>query len=417
MLNKPLKIALMSPIFPPEMYTSASMCQELAQELVKRGHDVTVFTTNPNRPQGVIYPGYERKWRQESFENGYRLIRTWSWFIGAGRSGFQRIMESLSFGVVAGLQFAFDKRFDVMLHISWPALCASLLTAAAKAKGVPSLYYIQDFLPEQAENTGMIKPGGFLSSMLMFFDRLACQHSAGILVLSDGFKDHVVTTRGTAGDKILVSPIHIDTNEIYPVDRNNYWRAKHDIDEETKIVLYSGTLGHVSGITILKDVLSLISEDEKILFICIGEGPCKADIEMLVEQYPGKIMCLPFQEKEDYVFAMGACDIALLTMDPKCGEGSVPSKMYAYMAAGRAVVSNAPEGSENRRLILSSRCGTVVSPDSPEQLAEGICKMLRDQNALTEMGRHGRSYIEEHCTPTKAVDRLESFWAGLTGNH
>ena len=42
-------------------YPEPFRIHEICQELVRRGHIVTVLTTYPNYPAGRIYDGYENK--------------------------------------------------------------------------------------------------------------------------------------------------------------------------------------------------------------------------------------------------------------------------------------------------------------------------------------------------------------------
>ena len=50
---------------------------ELARELQRRGHDVTVVTAFPHYPSGQLYPGYRlRPWSWETRE-GVRVLRTY----------------------------------------------------------------------------------------------------------------------------------------------------------------------------------------------------------------------------------------------------------------------------------------------------------------------------------------------------
>ena len=58
-----MKILFLSDNFPPEVNAPASRTFEHCREWVKAGHDVTVITTAPNFPKGVVFPGYRNRWR------------------------------------------------------------------------------------------------------------------------------------------------------------------------------------------------------------------------------------------------------------------------------------------------------------------------------------------------------------------
>lgn len=404
-----MRIAMICPLFPPEVLPGGVMWHRLAKELARRGHDVTVFTAFPNRPEGIVHKGFSRSFKSVSIEGEFRLIRFWTWLIGPERRVRNRVMENISFGIMGAWHFMFSKKYDLMLYDPWPAICAYFLSAAARLKNTPSFYYIQDLLPEQAEGTGMIKQGGILSQILLWFDRKACLNSTGLFVLSQGFLKQVCETRGIPREKIRVAPIQVDTDAIYPVNRNNKWREIQGIGEDAFLVLYTGTFGYVSGINILNDVLPRIDFREKIVFVCIGEGPLRPELEALAEIYP-HLRVLPYQPDKDYLLALGAADLTFLPMDSNCGLGSVPSKMYSYMAAGRAILSNAPANSENAALIRMSACGVIVPPKDAGALVDEILKLRLQPELLTRMGERGREYIVNHCTTQHVAAIMESFW-------
>ena len=65
------KILVISQNYYPEQFRITNICEEL----VKRGHQVTVLTGLPNYPQGKIYDGYRNGERRDEVINGVRVVR------------------------------------------------------------------------------------------------------------------------------------------------------------------------------------------------------------------------------------------------------------------------------------------------------------------------------------------------------
>lgn len=65
-----MRILVVSQYYYPEPFRINEICEEL----VLRGHNVTVLTGNPNYPDGEIYAGYDNKDNEEII-NGVRVIR------------------------------------------------------------------------------------------------------------------------------------------------------------------------------------------------------------------------------------------------------------------------------------------------------------------------------------------------------
>ena len=66
-----MKILAVCQYYDPEPFRITDMCEEL----VKRGHEVTILTGVPNYPMGEIYPGYEKGQRRKEEKNGVKIIR------------------------------------------------------------------------------------------------------------------------------------------------------------------------------------------------------------------------------------------------------------------------------------------------------------------------------------------------------
>ena len=405
---KPIIIA--NPLFPPEPMPSGEMCFNLAKEFSRSGDGVTVISGFPNRPKGVVYDGFFRSIRNETVTSGFRLIRCFTWLIGPKRKTVDRLLENLSFGIFAGLNLVFEPGKGILLVEAWPVFCSFLLALVGRIKKHRTFYFIQDLLPEQAEQVGMLPKGGFLSRFMLFVDRLACRMASGVFVLSPGMKDWVAQTREIPLSKIEVVPIQIDLSR-FPKDNSSHsWRKNHGYSEKDFLILFSGTLGFVSGLDILADVLPLIPPETNLRFVIVGEGPLKPFLSSLLEKYPN-LKLLPYQADSEFPKMLQSVDLTLLPMKGSCGIGSVPSKMYSYMAAGKPVLSNAPLCSENARIIRTMGCGELVAPDSPNELARALIKLSSDKPTLERMGKAGRNYIEENCTVEQIAKKLHAIFS------
>ncbi len=65
-----MRILVISQYFRPENFR----INDLAIELVERGHEVTVLTGSPNYPEGRFFPGYRFFNREEDY-HGVRVVR------------------------------------------------------------------------------------------------------------------------------------------------------------------------------------------------------------------------------------------------------------------------------------------------------------------------------------------------------
>ena len=98
-----MRITIVSCVFPPEPVVSAQTSGQIVDELVKRGHEVTVVAPFPNRPGGYIFPGFKRRlFPRRAVEDYFQIVRCLSFF-SEKSTLFSRFWENISFGWVSGL--------------------------------------------------------------------------------------------------------------------------------------------------------------------------------------------------------------------------------------------------------------------------------------------------------------------------
>src|SRR5690349_24901865 len=95
-------ILFIAPYYPPEKGAAATRVSETATRLVKRGHQVTVLTTVPNYPTGIVPQKYRGRLVQQEILDGVQVIRVWS-YVSHNRNFLRRILAHLSFGCLTPL--------------------------------------------------------------------------------------------------------------------------------------------------------------------------------------------------------------------------------------------------------------------------------------------------------------------------
>ncbi|MFL5655642.1 MAG: hypothetical protein ACJ8CB_15875 [Ktedonobacteraceae bacterium] len=93
-------ILFITPYYPPETAAPAVRICETAARLVQRGYQVTVLTTVPNYPTGIVPAEYRGRLIQEEVRDGVKVIRIWS-YTSPNKGFLRRIIAQLSFGCLA----------------------------------------------------------------------------------------------------------------------------------------------------------------------------------------------------------------------------------------------------------------------------------------------------------------------------
>ena len=70
-----MHILLLTHYFPPESNAPANRGSDHARRWIEQGCTVTVVTTAPSHPRGVVYPGYRNRLYQRATQDGVDVIR------------------------------------------------------------------------------------------------------------------------------------------------------------------------------------------------------------------------------------------------------------------------------------------------------------------------------------------------------
>ena len=193
--------------------------------------------------------------------------------------------------------------------------------------------------------------------------------------------------------------------------RDNAWARAHGLAERP-VVLYSGTLGmkhDPAGLAALAEALDR-SGDARLVVVSSGEG---ADWLATEKRQRGldALMLLPFQPFESFPDVLGTADVFVAVLEPDAGAVSVPSKVLAYLCAGRPAVLAVPPANLAARIVTRERAGVVVPPGDPAALTEAVGALLHDERQRAAMGAAGRAYAERAFGLDAIADRFESVLA------
>jgi len=388
-----MNIAVMCYVFPPEVAPAGVMMRELAEDLAADGHRVTLLVSWPNHPGGKLKEGWKARFRGvEHLSPRIRVVRCLHTIPNRKRM-ISRLMFYFTFGLTAMLNGLASGPFDVVLNHSTPIFGTWLGWLLARLKGARLVYDIYDLHPEAAAHAGLIEESALSYRVLRAMDAELCRRADAITTLSESLKRGIVE-RGVDGGKITLVPLWLDPEKFPATRRDNPWRRAQGIPKDKFVALFAGTIGYASGALVLADVAERLAGRQDILLLIVGEGAVKDELEAAAaERGLGNMMFLPYQPAEALANMQAAADVGLVTLLPRTGETSLPSKVLGYMAAGRAVLAGAPDDSDTARMIRLGRCGTVSGCQDAEGMAEAIREAADHPRRTRDMGRRARKFL------------------------
>lgn len=405
-----MNILFMAQCYAPEDVSAAVLITELASDLAKRGHRVTVVTGAPNYPQGRVFNGYRNGLYNVETLDGVRVIRTWS-YISPSKKLWPRLFHYGTYSATAFYGGLFAGRPDVVISYSPPlplGLSAGLLSRILR---VPWVLQLEDLYPDAAIVAGVMtnkKVINFFIAMEKFLYRNAQR----ISVISKSFRQTLLA-KGIPNSKIEIIPIWADPDEVRPMKKHNGFRQKHGLDNKF-VVMYAGNIGLTSCLEDVLHAAEILQGQKDIQFVIVGEGVKKESLEAEKQtKQLSNILFLPFQPREIFPEMLAAADLSLVTLNAGAALSSMPSKIFNVMASARPILAVTPPGSEIMQIVEEAGCGWNVPPGLPEKLADAIIQLKGSESALIQMGKNGRACLEKNYSRNYCVDAYERMLMNL----
>ncbi len=397
-----MKILLVTQYFFPENFKS----NDIAFELAKKGHEVTVLTGLPNYPEGKIHPDYGFFKRRNEIINGVKVIRTV--LIPRGKGGgirlFLNYFSWAFFASVRALILAFQKKFDVILvHEPSPITQGFPAIVVKKIQRIPLNFWVLDLWPESLTSAGGINN----KIVLSFFSRMVkyiYNNSDKILISSKGFRESILT-KGNYEEKLVYFPnwaedsiLHGDSDYVIPKLPRGFK------------VLFAGNIGVAQDVdSIIKSAL-ILKENLDIHFIFVGDGRSKKQLEDFVSEneltntvhFLGRF---PIEAMKTF---FTKSDVLLVSLkDELIFNLTVPAKLQAYLCTQMPILGML--NGEGASIINEANCGFSVNAGDSEALAKQIIKLSEmDKKERDLFGQNGFKYFEENFTMIKCINNLES---------
>ncbi len=380
---------------------------DLAEEFTKRGYDVTVFTSFPNRPAGKIYQGYRRKWKRTEYRKSYRIIRTWH-TISQKSTFFSRFKENISFGFTSSINLLLARRADLVYMNTWPIFSQLMNSLVLRIKNTPVVASVQDIYPESLIDKGMLKEKGWLSGIMRKLDRSFLNHCSKVTTLSPFMRELLLKSRGIPAEKVEFVPNWSDETAFadhLPIEGT--FRQKYDISKDTFVALFAGSLTLSAGLPLYIKTAELLRYHSNIQIILAGDGSLRESMQQAIsDKGLSNIRIIYPLNPQDVPVVQAAANVLLLSLTGAMAQNSAPSKQIAYMFSGRPIVANLMETDYPAQIIQEAKSGFVLPPGDAQALADLLIRLSTDRSQLEQMGRNARLFAFDNFSKSKILPKL-----------
>ena len=385
-----MKILVVCQLYYPENFVITN----IAEELVKFGHDVTVLTGKPNYGFGEILPEYKNIKYQEI--NGVKIHRVK--LVARSQSRISTIKNYLSFWKNSKKWVKKCKeKYDIVFSMSLsPVTILSAGNLYKKLHHTKHVVYCVDLWPESVLVTNAVKKNSLFYKFIYIWSKKLYQKADEIIIGSPSFKEYFAKVLNLGYKPFSYIP---QPSLVEGTSEENY------VYEKPFNILYCGNLGLIQLIPLIPEAMKDL---DGVAFHIIGMGPLTNNLISKIDEYhlEEKIFYHgPITAKRAAAYFTGA-DALYVSLKSEGYVGkTIPNKLVMAMAFAKPII--AVLDGDGKKVLEESK-GAVFASENAESLKNAILKLKQMNKAQKEaMGQANRQYFLNEFTLDNVCKKIE----------
>ncbi len=375
-----------------------------ADQLKKRGHEVTVFCANTYlNGEYAIALEKEKFAIRELDDIPFVFVKT----ITSQGNGIDRIKNmGFFYKNLFPSTKAYAKKYgkpDVIVASSVHPLTMIAGIQIGKKMQVPCICEIRDLWPEAIFQFGKAKENSLLGRALIRGEHWIYKKADALIFTKEGDTDYLKERGWTTsqGGDIDLNKCHYINNGVDIVaceERSRLMQMDDpDLNDDRKFnITYVGTIRPVNNVGNLLDTAKLIKAKEgyaDVQFLIYGDGNELPNLQERVKNEKLDTVKLKGYVNRQYVpYILSKSSINMLNYSQgqyNWSRGNSSNKLFEYMASGKPIISTVHTGYS---IIKKYNCGVELDEDTPEALAKEIIRFHdMDVAQRDEIGRNAKN--------------------------
>lgn len=374
-------LLVISQVYPPDPAAVGQHFADVAEEMVRRGWRVIVYTANRGYEDPSVR--YARRETREGVE-----IRRFRWSSFGKRSIAIRLVAQTIFMTQACTAAALQGGVSAILASTSPPFAGFGAALVARLRRVPLVWWVMDLNPDQMIAAGKIGPRSLPARLFNAMNRVVLRASRTVIVLDRYMRDRVLA-KAAVPEKVVVSPPWAATT-CSKSDDGARFRHDHGLDGKF-VVMYSGNHALQHPLTTLLDAAASLHGESKVVFVFVGGGSGKAEVEARIAAGATNIRSLPYQPLEQLAGTLAAADVHVVSMGDDMVGIVHPCKIYGVLAAGRPVLYLGPKHSHVGDILSEATVGWQVAHGDTAAAVAAIREAASlPHDRLQSIGREAR---------------------------
>jgi colanic acid biosynthesis glycosyl transferase WcaI len=398
-----VKILIVTQYFWPENFR----INDLSQELVKRGHTVTVLTGIPNYPTGRVFDAYRRNPKEFGHYSGASVLRVP--MLARGHGAARLFLNYLSFVVGACLTGSWKLRglkADVIFVFEPSPITVGLpAILLGRIKHAPVVFWTLDLWPETLAAIGVVRSArvlGWVGHLVKFiYERCTL-----VLGQSRGFLASIAQYCSDT-QKIRYFPSWAE--EVFN-QADLLPASEVPASEGVFNVLFAGNVGEAQDLPAVLDAAEFLKHNAAIRWLIVGDGRKSGWLRDEVERrgLQSSVLLLgrfPVERIPSF-YAHADALLVSLKKDPVFSM-TIPGKVQSYLMADVPLLGMLD--GEGAKVITEANAGLVCAAGDAGGLAAAVLEMeAMSADQRRQLGLNGRAYAQQEFGRDLLMDRLEA---------
>ena len=403
------RVLLHSLVFAPDSVSTAHLMTDLALELKRLGHSVTVLTATPHYnidASALARQPLQRRWVGLLFYSELEGIPVWHVKLPfKGKRIWLRVLDYLRFHTLSLLaSLCTVGKQDIVIATSPPLTIGVMSWLLGVRWRAPSIYKVAELYPDLAVRQGIVR-NRVAIGLLNRLERFVYRRNSMIVPIAEQFR-RTIKERGVPDAKLCMIPDFVDTEFFRPMAKDQAFLNQYGLSDRF-IVLYGGNIGVVQD---WESVLYAAEQvkDLPISFVLVGDGARRQWLdEEVSKRNLNNIKLLGYVPKEQMPQINANADLCIIPMTKTGIQGGFPSKVYTIMACGKALIASGDPDSEMAWIVKKARCGRVVLPEVPGAFADALKVAYIERATLAGEGESGRIFVQAYSKQAVAGQYAE----------
>jgi len=377
-----MKILQVTAFFSPVYGGSAEVPYQLSKELAKRGHEVTLYTSDFKLGQEYILSIPEVK---------IRAFKTW-----LGLAEFH-----VTPGIIKKTKEEI-RHFDIIHMHNYRTFQNIVMHHFAKKCGVPYVLQAHGSLATFFQK-------GWLKRIFDVIWGRRILKDASKLIASTLIEAEQYKSMGISEHKIEIIPNGIDLSEFDNLPEEGEFRRKYGLGSAQKIILYLGRIHKIKGLALLVKAFADLSKplrNIKLVIVGLDDGYLPSLKRLIADlEISDKVLFTGPLYGQEKLKAYVDADVYVL---PSVYE-TFPVAVFEACACRTPVVVTDRCGIAD---VIDGQAGLVV-PYDKDQLRDALLHMLGDDKMRLRFSEKGKLLVREKFNWEKVAEQIEKVYQSV----